>query len=174
MGLDYWAYIKRNNERPWEFSEEDKLAYGRKCWELVYMFGTPTDGDCCGPLDRDAYFRFIKAVEDFGADKIRKYKELSIEIDDNYLEFQDAFDSESGMNEDVRNELNKKYEEYIKLEEEYTEWWDKTFDNVYEHLSGPYLGYDFSTGYILDFYEARHKITAAWLDGDEVWCCAWY
>lgn len=169
MGLDYSAYIKRNDDKPWEYSEEDQLAYGRKSWELVRMFGTPTDGDCCGPLDRDAYFEFIKAVEKFGAAKIQKYRELSNEIDDNYLEFQDAFDSESSTNEDVKAELKKKYEEFIRLNDSYEQWWKKTF-NDYQ----PTLGFEFSTGYILDFYEARHKITAAWLDGDEVWCWAWY
>lgn len=170
MGLDYYAYIKRNDDKPWEFSEEDKLAYGRKCWELVNMFGTPTIGDCCGPLDKCAYFKFVKSVEDFGPERLQRYYDLYREIDDMYLEYQDAFDSESCMNSETRADLMINHAEFVMLDTAYEHWWQELFNDDDQ----PTLGLDFAVGYILDFYNARDRIMEAWTNDEEVWCFAWY
>lgn len=148
-GLDYYAYIMRDKDKPYHFEDKDELAYGRKSWELAHMFKTDLD-ERCSPLAPADYYKFLIAVEEFGPEKIEDYATMSYKVD-------------SGIETD-----DKVLAEFDKLEKSYIKWYNKTF-----HRDPP-SRYDFSAGYILSFYEARYKIFNVWEHGEAVWTLAAY
>lgn len=141
MGLDFTIYWEeKDNPINWEddnFSYNDfkkhELCYGRKSWELVSALKLPTDfGDdpIVGKENWDNLIAKIKPI----ANKLP-------DIADAYYHY---YNDEYEVEEDVKK--------YKRLMNKYQAWYDKTFDEY------PTLGYDFSVGYIQEFYNADSKV----------------
>ena len=140
-------------ELPRETINEYELAYGRKSWELVKVLATLDDVDKGeGILTYDAWDNLMHAMEEIGPDLDR----IAI-----------AFNHEANAPVD--------YPEYIFTDEDkqyiakYEYWYDKTFNDT------PYLGYEFSVGYMMSFWEAKDKVYEVLADPEyEVYMCISY
>ena len=143
MGLDFTLYKKKKDMSIRKFYdqslhdiESNELAYGRKSWELVKVLATLDDVDNGeGILTYDAWDNLMNAMEEIGPDLDR---------------IAEAFDHEANAPVD--------YPEYIFTDEDkqyiakYEYWHDKTFNEP------PYLGYEFSVGYMMSFWEAKDNV----------------
>lgn len=159
MGLDFTIYKKKVNEtceqawkaitNEWRESgytttSERELAYGRKSWELVQEL-VPDYGDYFDSDDP------IISKERWDS-LMNKISEIGPKLD----KIWDAFNKEEKAPND--------YPEFIfgdeekKLIAEYEYWYDKTFD------VDPTLGYFFSVGYIMDFWNANDRVQKVFED----------
>ena len=139
MGLDFMIY-KRNKET----GEETEMAYGRKSWELVEELGVmPTSIDeYMIPLKKE---KWIDLMEKLSA--LAPYFE---EIAEAYRRYYLTPEDEEELVLTRRDKLLMKTYEY---------WYDSNFD------IGPQLGYEFSVGYMWNFWEAADAVLEA-LDDD--------
>ena len=135
MGLDYMIY-KRNKQT----GEETELAYGRKSWELVEELDMlPRDIDQYEyPLKKERWLGLMKKIS-----TIAPYLE---KIADAYHKYYWCDDEEDEII------LTKEEKRLMKC---YEYWFDNNFSQ------GPQLGYDFSVGYMLSFWEAAGPVLEA-------------
>ena len=163
MGLDFELYKLRKGETMndlWNMSYEDRekrsLAYARKGWELVYALRCNTSGDCISRLKLEDWVDLMDKmapIGDYFNDICDAYRTIDA-VEDNY---------------DTLAELRAAYPKETKLVETYRIWYDKTFDTP------PTLGYEFSVGYMLAFWEAADEVLKYLEDPDwEVWMVASY
>lgn len=142
MGLDFGLIkVKKGQEPIWD--DNNELAYGRKSWELAQFFNGEWNTEYCTKLTPDKWNDFIKKIESIG-DKLE--------------DIWDAFD--------IANDLANDYPEFVfgekeqKLIAEYELWYNRTWKDT------PTLGYDFSVGYMLSFWEARNIVNDIFEDGE--------
>ena len=135
MGLDYMIY-KRNKQT----GEETELAYGRKSWELVEELDMlPRDIDQYEyPLKKERWLGLMKKISTI-APYLKK-------IADAYHKYYWCDDEEDEII------LTKEEKRLMKC---YEYWFDNNFSQ------GPQLGYDFSVGYMLNFWEAAGPVLEA-------------
>ena len=159
MGLDFELYKKKKEQNIEEFFNEDysvvndaSLAYGRKSWELVRKLATNEDvNECYGILTKEKWESLMKDMDPIG--------DLLPEINEAYNHYDyylDHCDDEDGL--DTANIIFTKKDK--KLIAQYQYWYDRTFDD------SPSLGYDFSVGYMHDFYSAKDKVREVLDDPD--------
>lgn len=131
MGLDFTIYARNKDEKV----EDVELAYGRKSWELVHFLNLNTN-EFDVPVKREDWDRLIEAMKPIG------YK---------FEDIWKAFDKWENLDDIDFSEFIFTDEDK-KLIAEYEFWHTKTFDEV------PYLGYDFSVGYMENFWKARDEV----------------
>ncbi len=151
MGLDLYMVRAKVGENPWEVADE--LAYGRKAWEICSFFGAASNDNCYAEVTPALWDRFMSKFKNMDADKIEKaYDAFSIEsnLPDDYPEMV--------FTDDMKRAIA-----------EYELWYNRVWDGNY-----PYLGYEFSTGYMLSFYNADAEVRRAFDEGDRVYVCASY
>lgn len=163
MGLDFSLYKLRKGETmddlwnmPYEDREKRSLAYARKGWELVYALHCDTSGDCISRLKLEDWVDLMDKMAQIG---------------DYFNDIWDAYHTIDAIEDDYDTlaELRAAYPREMKLIETYRIWYNKTFDIP------PTLGYEFSVGYMLDFWEAADKVLKYLEDPDwEVWMIASY
>ena len=149
MGLDFMVY-KRNKQT----GEETELAYGRKSWELVDALNAMPQSidDYEVPLLKENWIDLMEKIS-----AIAPYLE---EIADAYHKY---YYCEDDTEELVLTRRDKK------LMRTYEYWHDSTFD------VNPQLGYEFSVGYMLSFWEAADAVLEALEDDNyEVYTVASY
>lgn len=142
MGLDFGLVkVRKGNDPIWETDNE--LAYGRKSWELAEFFNGYGRTSYIEKLTLEKWNEFIEKIEPIGdkLEDIGNAFDIAENLPDDYPEF--VF----GDNEK-------------KLIAEYELWYNKTWNDE------PYLGYDFSIGYILSFWKVKDLVREL-LEGDE-------
>lgn len=154
MGLDFSLYKKRKDQTVDElFDSNDikELAYGRKSWELVRKLATDKDvNEAYGILTKENWESLMIAMDPIG-DLLPNISEAY----DHYSYYLDHCEDE-GL--DTANIIFTNEDQ--KLIAQYQYWYDKTFDVM------PMLGYDFSTGYMQSFYEAKDIVREVLEDPD--------
>ena len=137
MGLDFMLYKRKivNPDEKSEYSDDDELAYGRKSWELVRELIPDINEDYKAVVTLESWNRLMKKLEPIG-DKLEA--------------IWDAFEREENAPDDYPEFVFTK--EHKKLIAEYEYWYNKTFNDT------PTLGYFFSVGYMLSFWEARDEV----------------
>ena len=151
MGLDfsiYWEDINNPinfDEINWkDFEKTYELCYGRKAWELVHALNLPVDLDEINPeVEEEDWVNLIESMKP---------------IADKFDAIADAYKKEIHYEE--RGEVPR---DITDLMVEYEVWYDKTFD-----VLGPTLGYEFSLGYMKEFYEANEKVMECFNDPNKV------
>lgn len=149
MGLDFALYKKKKDMTVGElfdlaesmsysdFEKDYELAYGRKAWELVYALATEEDiNNGGGILQKEAWDQLILTMKPIGK-KLRKII--------------DAYHHEAYVDRVSYPELLFT-EEDKKLINEYEMWYQSSFNDR------PTLGYDFSLGYMLRFWNAQDEV----------------
>jgi hypothetical protein len=134
MGLDFGLIkVKKGTEPIWD--DNNELAYGRKSWELAQFFN---GGDIkySVKLTPDKWNDFIKKIEPIG-DKLE--------------DIWDAFDIADNLPDDYPESVFGEKEQ--KLIAEYELWYNRTWEDT------PTLGYYFSVGYMLSFWEAKDIVS---------------
>ena len=154
MGLDFYVVAMRKDhikyfddgEKRYWCKEDLELAYGRKSWELVHTLGCPVYDPCAGDLTLDAWIDLQEKLANIGP----------------WLEeIRTAFEAEDKQYDTPR---------YKDLRDKYYEWYDNSFPD-----ETPQLGYDFSVGYMITFWEAADEVLKYLEDPDwEVWMLASY
>lgn len=137
MGLDFMLYkrkIVNSGEEP-EYKDDSELAYGRKSWELVRELIPNINEDYKAVVTLESWDRLMKKLEPVG-DKLEA--------------IWDAFEREENAPDDYPEFVFTK--EHKKLIAEYEYWYNKTFNDT------PTLGYFFSVGYMLSFWEAKDEV----------------
>lgn len=163
MGLDFSLYKLRKGETmdnlwnmPYEEQEKRSLAYARKGWELVYALHCDTSGDCISQLKLEDWVDLMDKMAQIG---------------DYFNDIRDAYHTIDAIEDDYDTvaELRSAYPREMKLTETYRIWYNKNFDTP------PTLGYEFSVGYMLNFWEAADEVLKYLEDPDwEVWMIASY
>lgn len=145
MGLDFYVYwSKRNaeNENDWK---NNRLAYGRKCWELVRALNCDCRLEQPQEVKLEDWNRLMKEIEEI-AYKFPFYTEAADVLfwsDEPYY--------------------TKEQEEICcHIFEEFINWHEKTFDE------SPMLGFDFALCYIRAFWEANKTVQEAFADPDKI------
>lgn len=151
MGLDFSLYKKKKCLSIDDFydspiNDEDELAYGRKSWELVSKLATNEDvNNGYGILTSDNWENLMRLMDPIG-DLLEKISEAYNHYE-YYLNHKD---------DDDRDIIDKAGIIFTAIDKElitqYEYWYDKTF-NV-----NPVLGYEFSVGYMQDFYNAKDRV----------------
>lgn len=140
MGLDF-GLVKKRKEDPIKVILGDnvnELAYGRKSWELVYKLASAEDIDNgYGILKKENWESLMRDLDPIG---------------DLLQQIWDAFDHEDYP--ELFTEDDKK------LVSQYKYWYDRTF------RESPILGYQFSVGYMKEFYDAKSAVRAILDDPD--------
>ena len=148
MGLDFSIYWEeKDNPINWDddnFSYEDfkkhQLCYGRKSWELVHYLNLPVDDFDNDPeLKKEDWLRLMEAMEKIGPKFEQIWEAYGKES---------YYEEHGGVPRDIQD-----------LIVEYEFWYDHTF------VTDPVLGYEFSVGYMLDFYNAKDEVLK-YLDDD--------
>ena len=144
MGLDFSLYKKRKYISPEDFynysnncTDDIELAYGRKSWELVEALCNGTDNQVITKERWDALMKDIEPIAN--------------KLDDISEAFEHYYDQRDNS-ELIFTNLDEH------LVAEYEKWYDETFGCV------PYLGYDFSVGYIKNFWDANKKVQEVFKD----------
>lgn len=171
MGLDFFGIaIKRseiekygsakaaidclcNDYGLWQARE---VFYARKGWELVDALNCDTEDECCSELKLEDWVNLMDKMAPIG---------------DYFNDIIDAYRKTDAIEEDysTAEELRAAYPREMKLIETYRIWYDETFDMP------PITGYEFSVGYMLDFWEAADEVLKYLEDPDwEVWMVASY
>jgi hypothetical protein len=151
MGLDFTIYWEeKDNPINWDDEnftykefEKHKLCYGRKSWELVYFLNLPVDADAFGTdpeVKKEDWLRLMKAMEKIGP----KFEQIW-----EAFEKEPYYEEHGGVPRDIQD-----------LIVEYEYWHDHTFETE------PMLGYEFSIGYMIDFYNAKDEVLR-YLDDDK-------
>lgn len=163
MGLDFSLYKLRKGETvndfqkmPYEEQEKRSLAYARKGWELVRALHCDTSGDCVTQLKLEDWVNLMDKMAQIG---------------DYFNDIRDAYHTIDAIEDDYDTiaELRAAYPREMKLTEIYRIWYNKNFDTQ------PALGYEFSVGYMLNFWEAADEVLKYLEDPDwEVWMIASY
>ena len=131
MGLDFTVYAKYKGT---DADVKDvELAYGRKSWELVHFLKLDAS-QFDVPVWRENWNELMEALEVVGD-----------HIDDIW----DAFEIVEYAPDDFPEMIVT--DEVKRLIATYEFWYNKTFGGT------PTLGYDFSLGYIKNFWEAREE-----------------
>ena len=131
MGLDLAIVLARKGKKPvWD--DYTQLAYGRKAWELCYELGGGSKPSEWFKLDTETWDRVIEKIAPI-ADKLPEIREA-------YHKYVWG-----------RRNLTLDEEELV---QEYEDWYDNTWDEE------PQLGYDFSVGYMQNFWDARMTVAA--------------
>lgn len=159
MGLDFYVFKMKKSEiavkgsaseviNSWsnEDFNENELAYGRKCWELVYELGCDTQNDCMTELTLEKWVDLQDKLAAIGPSLDRIWEAFYVE-DEDYDDPQDKH---------LRNVFMR--------------WYDMTFQD-----EEPRLGYGFAVSYFKTFWEAADKVVKYLEDPDwEVWMLASY
>jgi len=148
MGLDFTLYKKKkelsirefyNQIEPMSFEEVEKnyeLAYGRKSWELVYILSTRKDVDeGYGILQEGKWESLMRKLEPIG----NMLESIAL-----------AFNHQENQPDDYPDLVFTLEDK--KLIADYEYWYNHTF------MGSPYLGYQFSVGYMISFWDARDKV----------------
>ena len=134
MGLDFGLVRARKGNDPiWD--NDTELAYGRKSWELAGFFNGYWQTKYNEKLTLEKWNEFIEKLEPI-ADKLEDIAnafEIAENLPDDYPEF-------------VFGDKEKK------LIAEYELWYKRTWDDE------PYLGYGFSTSYMISFWNAKDLV----------------
>ena len=149
MGLDFMVY-KRNKQT----GEVSELAYGRKSWELVHALNAmPQDPEEYEvPLDKECWI-----------DLMEKISAIAPYLEDIFLAYRKYEYCSDDEEELVLTRRDKQ------LMRTYAYWHDSNFDEY------PQLGYDWSVGYMLSFWEAADAVLDALEDDNyEVYTVASY
>ena len=142
MGLDFGLIkVRKGNAPIWD--DNNELAYGRKSWELAQFFNGEWNTEYCTKLTLDKWNDFIAKIEPIG-DKLE--------------DIWDAFDIADNLPDDYPELVFGEKEQ--KLIAEYELWYNRTWGDE------PTLGYDFSVGYMLSFWEARNIVNDIFDDGE--------
>ena len=158
MGMDFEVIAIQKSEiaegktakdliENWDYEDYEKheLAYGRKCWELVYELRCDTQHDCISPLEMKNWIDLQEKLAPIGP----SLEAISLAFQSEYKEY------------------DTPHEKYLR--QQYMKWYDACFD------ADPTLGYDFSVGYMREFWEAADKVLKYLEDPDwEVWMSASY
>ena len=156
MGLDFYV-VRVKKDYPdtarkvidsWSYEDftQNELCYGRKCWELVYELGCDTQYDCTTELTFDKWTNFIENLSVIGP-----FLEL-IRL---------AYNADNNGNATAQDKW---------LINQYTKWYDACFPD-----DDPQLGYDWSVGYMQNFWENAGKVFEYLEDPNwEVWMVASY
>ena len=147
MGLDL-AIVKQKHGTPIEWREDTELAYGRKAWEICSELGAAGSPNGRYELTHDYWDDLMKKIAPIGD----KLPEISVAY------YHQVIDDEEKLSP-----------EYSALIDEYEEWYDATWD------ASPTLGYDFSVGYMRNFWEAKDTVNVL-LDNPNytIWVIASY
>lgn len=139
MGLDFGVYAKKQGEEPIE------LAYGRKSWELVYAL-VPDYDDFINDDPTITIERWDALME-----KLNKIGPKLDEIYNAYHEL-DNWPDDWVNRENMTPKMRDLFDKNCDLCFEYEIWYNRNFD------TSPTLGYDFSVGYMLNFWEADKEV----------------
>lgn len=160
MGLDFYGFYLHKGETvkdyyklSYEKQEERDLFYARKGWELVYALRCDTQNDCISELKLEDWVNLMEILSPIGPylDEIKKAYSV---IEDPYDEYED---------------IAKVYPREYQLVRTYEIWFDDNFD------MSPQLGYEFSVGYMKNFWEACDNVIEYLEDPNyEVWMVASY
>jgi len=153
MGLDFSLYKKKKGIDPEKFLDDpstdfDKaeLAYGRKSWELVNVLSDSKSIDNgYDILTSDKWESLMRLMDPIG--------DLLEKISEAYDHYEYYLNHEDDEDKEVID--RGKYiftEEDRKLIAQYEYWYDRSFGEY------PVLGYEFSVGYMKNFYEAKDKV----------------
>lgn len=135
MGLDFSIYKKKKGANNIHWYDEDELCYGRKSWELVHVLVPNYVEEYDALLDPNRWEKLIKLMEPIG-DK----------LNDIVAAYHIMYNLPEHFPEQVFTDREQK------LIAEYELWYNSTFED------DPTLGYDFSAGYMLDFWRARDMV----------------
>lgn len=163
MGLDFVGYYLRKGETMddlWNMSsgerESRELFYARKGWELVYALHCSTEGDCTSQLELKDWVDLMEIFAPIGP-FLSEIETAFHTIDRHCYEYDDA------------ESFKRAYPREHQLVDTYMEWFDTNFD------VSPQLGYEFSVGYMQNFWEACDNVIEYLEDPDyEVWMVASY
>lgn len=163
MGLDFYGFYLRKGETlddyykmSYEDQEKRELFYARKGWELVYALRCDTQNDCTSKLELEDWVNLMKILSPIGP--------FLNEINTAYATLEEHWDDFDNI-EDFKNAYPREHE----LVDTYEKWFDDNFD------VSPQLGYDFSIGYMINFWEACDNVIEYLKDPDyEVWMIASY
>lgn len=138
---------------PYEEIRKREVFYARKGWELVNVLNCDTNNSCTSRLEKKDWEALMKDLAPIGP----KLKAIAAAYETYY--------NDEGDEDEFKHNYRKEY----KLIKTYENWYNSTFDYI------PILGYDFSVGYMLNFWEARHKVLK-YLDNPdfEIWMVASY
>lgn len=141
MGLDFGLVRARKGNDPiWD--DDTELAYGRKSWELAEFFNG---------------YGFTKYSEKLTLEKWNEFIEKLEPIADKLEDIANAFEIAENLPDDYPELVFGDKEK--KLIAEYELWYKRTWDDE------PYLGYDFSTSYMISFWNAKDLVKRL-LEGD--------
>ena len=155
MGLDFTLFWIKKSEgdistqyfNRWNYEDDEKhtLAYARKGWELVYALkGDVRNGGFC-QLKLENWIDLMEKLSSIGP--------FLEEIWDAYYTLDNVDD------EDI-----DKYPRENQLINAYMRWYNKNFNDA------PQLGYQFSVGYMLNFWNAADEVIKYLEDPEyEVW-----
>lgn len=150
MGLDFALYKKRKDmsiDKLWDLAESMhysdfekayELAYGRKAWELVHMLANQDEIDQgYGILNKLKWDRLMLVMKPIGEKLNRIHEAFCHETFVDNVPYPELFFTDDDK----------------KLINEYVLWWRSTFPD-----SQPTLGFDFSTGYMISFWNAQDEV----------------
>jgi len=149
MGLDLYIYkVNKSVEPTWENINYDnenceEIAYARKAWEVCNFFGAA-----------NAKNQMVKITIDSWAEFVDKLAPIGIYLE----EIWDAYYKYEHTPVDFPEEVLTKREK--QLIATYELWYDENWDDW------PMLGYFFSVGYMLEFWNKAEEIFSL-LEGDE-------
>ena len=162
MGLDFSGYLLRKGENlreifdteSWESLQKRELFYGRKSWELVYALRCDTQHDCISKLELEDWVDLMEILGQIG---------------DYFKDVQDAYKVIGEDDWETYDELESRFPREVQLIKAYQKWYDMNFDIQ------PTLGYEFSVGYMKNFWEVADKVISYLENPDyEVWMSASY
>ena len=150
MGLDLAIVKSRHGERP-VWNDNNELAYGRKAWEICYELGAGGSPNGKYELTHDYWDDLMKKIAPIG-DKLPKIHQAYADVTYTY-----------------EGEIKNATPEQRALIDEYEDWYDATWDET------PTLGYDFSVGYMQNFWDARYVVNILLDNPDyDVWVIVSY
>ena len=148
MGLDLAIVKSKHGERP-VWNDNNELAYGRKAWEICYELGAGGSPNGKYELTHDYWDGLMKKIAPIG-DKLPEIRQA----------YYDAMIYDNDEKPTARQKM---------LIDEYEKWYDDTWDET------PTLGYDFSVGYMQNFWDARYVVNILLDNPDyDVWVMVSY
>lgn len=129
MGLDL-AIVKQKKNENFIWDNEHELAYGRKAWEICYELGGGGNPNGKYLLTHEDWDRLMNMITPI-ANKLPAIQQA----------YQNTCYGDKNPTP-----------EQAALMREYKNWYDETWDE------SPTLGYDFSVGYMMNFWEAKDTV----------------
>jgi hypothetical protein len=144
MGLDFYVYWSKKGAESEHDWKDNRIAYGRKCWELVRALNCDCNLEQPQEVKLEDWNRLIKKIDEI-AYKFPLFTEAA-----DVLYWDDA------------SYTREQEENCYHIFEEFIDWHEKTFDE------SPTLGFDFALGYIRTFYEADKAAQKVFADPDKI------